>query len=211
MAIIYGPDGAFRPFGALHKQYRADLLDGTLPSWLSLDTTGTGLGASITPYTGSGGGVAISTAPIADRRATLRGPSIDLAGIEAIRLRAVVSDSHTNRIFYLGLDNGPDGAVAQQTNRASTTTIKGVAGGVATNVEAGYNMSGGGKRFPISLLLVTSDKTLAIGEGDQVWGEYTFGAAMGLGVITPTIAWRTTSTAVITGRVHQVIIDLWWR
>lgn len=208
MAILTGPDGALRSFGALHKQYRADMLDGALPSWLTLSGSGASSGAS----SADGGGVAVTTASTLDSIATLSAPSVDLAGLTAIRICVVVSDSATDRHFYLNLSGTNVGGQLQQYNRSDATALRALRAGPAqTENEVPFNLGGPDSRVGLSLLLVTSDNTLALGEGDQIWAAEVFGADMDLGTITPSVAWRTKAAAAVTGNLHQIIIDYWWR
>lgn len=211
MAVIYGPDGHMRAFGALHKQYRADLLDGTLPSWLTLPTTGDFTGASVAASTADGGGVAVTTSAAANRMAGVQMPSVDLTEVAAVRLQATITDDATDRNLYIGFGGSGIGGLAIQFDRSSLTRLIGRGSGGETTLDVAYGMDGVSKRYTVSLLLVTSDKTLAIGDGGEAWIQHTFGAAMDLGAVTPEIAWRTGDGTAVTGHIHQVMLDLWWR
>lgn len=220
--LLYGPDGSLWPAGSLIRTLTTDndiaWESGTLPSWLTVGTDGTDAGASAAAATSTEGGVTVTNATGGSLSASLLGPEITLSELRRVRLDVVgMIGATANRRIYVGFMGADSGAWITQRSAGidgGASFIARSAGPTDTSaVATSYNLGyfDGSERYPVTIIIDPADGMIAVGEHDQIWTHYTFGAAMGTGTVRPIIrALTETGTGAPSITLHQVRLTREW-
>lgn len=220
--------GTDSKLGRLVQEYHTNFVGAALPTWLELDTPGSGntTGSSIAAPSHAGGGLDLITgyAAGATRVARLKGNSgvsVNLNDLEMIELDLVMFGGGENPSGDLGLSvamwlrnshTAPTlGCGLIRSSTSSTVNFR-VYNPAQTNVDS-YAIWGGDLLFRHTIRVWPALRRMQWGEGNAVHREHTFAEAQfPLGVVTPAIELtKTTAAQARTRTIHQFTMTAYYR
>lgn len=177
-----------------HTQFN----EGSVPSWITTDPTTTGTAGEGTSYAlqpGLDGGLLASVPAVANRRATIYGPELDLTKYAVVRVRARAllnrdAGSENYGVFSVGFADDANSRGAQAgnfiNNNATLAQVSVTAGGVARYAHTHMPNVVRGKWQDLSVWIDCRTKDVHVGVGNQVQSIWpAAGAFLELGLVKP--------------------------
>jgi hypothetical protein len=212
------------PIGRLVREYTTDFRGGVLPSWLTLDLAGSGVGASVAAPTNAGGGLDAVTGYAAgfSRRALIKAdgtnlPAVDISatlGPVLIEMDLHMTDGGINpggttpnavgltvAMFLRDSADSPTcGAGLIRNATSSTVYARGyAAAGAATDkdiVSSWGTVAGTPRRFRHTLRIWPKKRLIQLAEGASIQSQRTFAESeFVLGTVRPEILIQRTTAS----------------
>jgi hypothetical protein len=217
--LVRDPQGLIVPAGRVRKELVECFDRPALPWWLSLPSTSTDAGSSVTygDPASTEGYAQLNTSAVNASRATLTTTTIDLSKLAAVRLTAEgVYFSADTVDVSLGLWDSVPQYGARILHRASdggsaTGNSFPASGGQDELIDYTWAGSGTGeytRRRNLSVYIDCRDKAVVFMEDDQTF-YYSLRTTMGLGPVVGRLRVQTNTAATKWCRVEQFRLERW--